>query len=247
MNSELLKSFSIKRFTDQGQQELHDQVVVEKTVKLVIDGGEPLAVSLSPHLLEEFLCGFLLTSGFIRSLADIREYSIGPDSLEVSLLKPVAGHRALASGCTGTPLPEAFFDRPPLPPQPFPESEILLPGFAKFLACGEIFQASGGTHAAALARNGEILCFAEDIGRHNALDKVVGMALKAGLDFSGLSFYSSGRVSAEIVRKALRAGIGIIVSHSAPTSLAVRLAIRANLTLLGFVRGRRFNVYSGAP
>jgi len=111
----------------------------------------------------------------------------------------------------------------------------------------DIFSRTGGLHAAGLfTANGELLVAREDIGRHNALDKVVGWALREGrVPLAEFILVVSGRCGFEIAQKAIAAGIPIVASVSAPSSLAVQLARELNLTLVGFLRGRRFVVYSG--
>ncbi len=110
-----------------------------------------------------------------------------------------------------------------------------------------VFDDTGGLHAAALATpKGEILVVREDVGRHNAVDKVVGWALAAGLPASRHVLVVSGRLGYEIVQKAIRFGVPVIAAVSAPSSLAVELAERFGVALCGFVRGDRFNVYSHA-
>lgn len=110
-----------------------------------------------------------------------------------------------------------------------------------------IFGRTGGLHAAALFQpDGELAVMREDIGRHNAVDKVIGWALLQGkLPLSGYALLVSGRGGFEIVQKALAAGVPLLASVSAPSSLAVRLARELGLTLVGFLRGRRFIIYSG--
>ncbi len=109
------------------------------------------------------------------------------------------------------------------------------------------FNASGGMHAAALFdAAGTVICVREDVGRHNAVDKVIGWALQQrGLPLNGFGVHVSGRASAELVHKAIIAGVPLLAAVSAPTTLAIDLAREADLTLVGFVRGDTFNIYSG--
>jgi len=111
----------------------------------------------------------------------------------------------------------------------------------------DVFEQTGGLHAAGLFNSsGELLVIREDVGRHNAIDKVIGCALEEGLDLKMLAMQLSGRVSFEVIQKALMVGIPLVSAISAPTSLAVEFAERGDLTLVGFMRGDKMNIYTGS-
>ncbi len=107
-----------------------------------------------------------------------------------------------------------------------------------------LFRKTGGVHAAGLANKERILFYFEDIGRHNAVDKVVGKCLQNQVSCEDKMLLLTGRISSDIVAKASKSGIGIIVSRSAPTGLAVKNAQRLGITLVGFARGSKMNIYS---
>ena len=107
------------------------------------------------------------------------------------------------------------------------------------------FKQSGGTHAAAaFSMEGELLCTMEDIGRHNAVDKIVGYLLKNQIKRDDVYIITSGRISSDILLKSALINIGLVVSRSAPTSLAVKLAEKLNITIVGFARGKKLNIYT---
>jgi FdhD protein len=109
----------------------------------------------------------------------------------------------------------------------------------------ETFRRTGGTHAAAICGiDGSFLTFAEDVGRHNAVDKVIGMAALNDIDFGRCFLALSGRLSSEIVLKAARVGLPIVASLAAAIDSGIKIADEVNLTLVGFVRGKHMNVYS---
>ena len=123
--------------------------------------------------------------------------------------------------------------------------EALLSLMARLQEAQTIYQDTGGTHAVALASpDGKVFIHAEDVGRHNAMDKVIGRAVLTRQDLTGLVALLSGRISFEMALKCIRAGIPILAAVSAPTSMALELARELNLTTVGFVRDQRLNIYT---
>lgn len=162
---------------------------------------------------------------------------------------PRIGPITSACGVCGSAQLDALCERlTPLPPEP-PLSAAVVAGFAASVADHqELFNRTGAVHAAALlAADGDVILVREDIGRHNALDKVVGrLVLDGALPATGRALFVSSRASYEMVHKAWAAGVTTLVAVSAPSALAISAAERAAMTLVGFVRGERLNVYAGA-
>jgi FdhD protein len=151
----------------------------------------------------------------------------------------------VGSGCGSLPPPELRAGPPALPADGLrvPAARVgeLMHELARL---SELHRRTGGVHSAALADEGGIRLFREDIGRHNAVDKVIGARLAEGGDFRRCLLLSSGRVSSEVLAKAARCGAPVLVSRTAPTDRSVSEARRLNLTLVGFARGERMNLYS---
>lgn len=243
---------------------VEDYLAAEEPLEIRI-GAKPLTVTMrTPGHDKELAAGLLWSEGLIESMGQIVEFrqsdtatepnkNVVQVELHDSLFAPEDALRnfIVASGCgvcgkasidairvRGFPAPNADF-------KVAPEVLCELPG--RLRAQQKVFGQTGGLHAAALFdAAGELLVLREDIGRHNAVDKVVGWALIEGmLPLSSHVLTVSGRGGFEIVQKALAAGIPVLASVSAPSSLAVKLARELGLTLVGFLRGRRFVVYSG--
>ena len=236
----------------QGER-VDDEVAVEEPLEIRVD-GRALAVTMrTPGHDEELALGFLFGEGLIR---EPRRAAPPPDlaanTVDVAgplLRDPGARSFYTSSSCgvcgTGA-LEEVAVHADVLPPGPEVAGEILATLPDRLRQPG--FERTGGLHATGLFdARGELLLVREDVGRHNAMDKVVGRALLDGrLPLHGHVLCVSGRLSFELVQKAAVAGAPILVGVGAPTSLAVRLADDRGLTLCGFARGGRVNVYTAA-
>lgn len=233
--------------------------------------GRPLAVTMrTPGHDFDLAAGFLVSEGVVsetRQLRSIR-YCAGahPDAgntynvLDVELAPGVAPpdpslerafYTTSSCGLCGKTSLEAVRTaaRWAVSDDPLRVGAAILTGLPDRLrAAQQVFERTGGLHGAALFDpDGELLCLREDVGRHNAVDKVVGWALRGNrLPLRGMVLLVSGRASFELVQKAWMAGIPLLAAVSAPSSLAVDLAGEAGMTLVGFLRGNTMNVYAGA-
>lgn len=243
----------IIRYDSKGVHEINDPVVCETKANLIINGISYLSVMVLPQHLEEWAIGFMFSEGLIKTFEDIKSVKATHDSdVFVATHKPITASktekRILVSGCAHGTVNMAFLNQANLPQLDtnqlwgYPEITETMENFNKQ---SPIFNEAGGVHSAALHIKGSQGVFFEDIGRHNAVDKVVGAALMQGLPLCQSALLTSGRISTEIALKTIRAGIPTLISRSGPTSMSLAIAEKANLTLVGFARGRRFNVYSG--
>ncbi len=251
------KDTDIIRCSDKGIQHTTDIVVEEYPLTLFLEGKEFVTLLCSPEDLEYLVTGFLLSEGFIKKNEDIDNIRIDKErgTAEIRLkggsllAEKLYGSRTITSGCGRGPVfynAKDSIDTRVLEDDGFRiEYQSILRLMKQFDEKSEVFKKTGGVHSCAIGTREGIEIYHEDIGRHNAMDKVIGHAVKEGLDFAKCVALTSGRISSEMLVKAAKRGIPVIASRSAPTVLAVRLAEKLNITLAGFVRGRRFNVYSG--
>ncbi len=261
----------IRRWTDGKWSESPDMVVTEEPLQLMLDGDALSVVMRTPGHDVELSLGLMFSEGVLRSATDVRVIKISAEAgeleagvaVESSLVESnqVDIHLATkarrkpersmlsssACGVCGTVMIEDLRrDLALLPAGPAVDPG-LLPGLVERLRSGQgVFDRTGGLHAAGLfTAAGELVYLREDIGRHNAVDKVVGRALlDERVPASDSILVVSGRAGYEIVQKSITAGIPVLAAVGAPSSLAVALAREFNQTLVGFLKGDRFNVYS---
>jgi FdhD protein len=254
---------NLRRYrVEQGWVEEGDRVAMEEPLEVRVNGQSVAVMMRTPGHDEELATGFLLTESVIESADDIAEIQHRPDldpeavgnSLEVTLkketdLSELTRHVFTSSSCgvCGKATIESVFQQfSPIERGMTLTSDFLLELPGKLRKQQETFDRTGGLHASALfSTEGELLLLREDVGRHNALDKVIGRSLRDQIDLSKVVLLVSGRISFELMQKALAGGIPAVAGISAPSSLAVKLARDSGQTLVGFLRERGFNVYSG--
>jgi len=241
---------------ESGTRMLHDEVAVEFPLTIVYNGRELVTLQCTPDRLKSLAVGFLAAEGIIREAADLEEVVLDEANGVVRVTSRRGGdadpesafRRVITSGCGQG----AAFYKTNTETLEWIASDLTAPAAAlaaiarDFQRRSAVFRATGGVHSAGLAQGDRLVCFCEDIGRHNAVDKLFGECLLQGWPTADKILVTSGRVSSEVVFKVARMGVPILVSRSAPTSLAVDLARELGLTLVGFARGKRLNVYSGA-
>lgn len=240
---------------DRGEKKnIQDVVTEEISLTVYLNGKELLTLLCSPDSLKELSTGFLYSSGLIKSKNDIKDITIDSRNW-TSYIKlnakdadtQLVFKRLYTSGCGKGILFYNALDlmhRKKITSNFKISSEKILTLMDSFQKMSVTFRETGGVHSAALSNGNDILIFKEDIGRHNALDKVIGEALMKGLKMEDLIVLSSGRISSEIISKVQKIKSPFLISRSAPTDQAIKKAGELNLTLIGFARGKRMNVYT---
>jgi len=246
-----------------------DRLATEEPMEIRVEepGAEQRAIAVTmrtPGNDFELAAGFLFTEGLVDGLADVssvrycavprEEQRYNVVTVAVSrALDPELGQRSFYTTSSCGICGKASLDAievvcAPVAEGPLVEPAVLMQLPDALRSAQQVFDRTGGLHAAGLFDpSGELVLSREDVGRHNAVDKAIGAGLLAGnLPLSDRILMVSGRASFEIVQKAARAGIPVICAVSAPSSLAVDAARRFGMTLVGFLRGSRFNVYTGS-
>jgi FdhD protein len=254
MNEEV-EVFEVFRVRSNKKDWIEDAIIKEAPLTIFLNGEELVTLLCTPRDQEYLAVGFLATEGFIRKKEDIRDIQIdktkGIIELEVdnSLMAKTKdfGKRIIPSGCGRGVLFHSIRDTLgciPAQTNTRISSNKVVNLIRELQRSSFLFKMTGGVHSCALCDTDGIIEFSQDIGRHNALDKVLGRCFLGGVSPEGRIILTTGRVSYEILAKSAKWGIPIIVSRGAATSLAVRLAEKLRVTLIGFARGGRMNIYT---
>ncbi|HEY3066917.1 MAG TPA: formate dehydrogenase accessory sulfurtransferase FdhD [Methylomirabilota bacterium] len=230
--------------------EVTSEVVREQPLTIYVDGERFLTLLCSPLKLEALVVGYLWMEKVITSLADVQRLEVSPvdGRADVALTRPVTlpTERVLTSGCGGGitfRIDHRLF--PPLASTLRVRPEQLSQRMKDLFAAAVHYQESRGIHGAALTDGEDLLVVAEDVGRHNAVDKIKGEALFRDVPTEDRILLSTGRVSSEMLLKAARMGVPVVASRTSPTEMAVALAEQLNITVCGYVRPDGLNLYAG--
>jgi len=227
---------------------VEDFLVREYVVSIIINGIEVRRYIISEDMIKEFVVGNLYSMGLIRDLREVREIVIGENRVIVRVDPKVLGRIStliITPSCGEQVISE---EQTPLNVKSKVKLHVrdVLEAIRQLFEGSRIFKNTGGVHAASLysVNESKTLVVIEDLGRHSAVDKAIGWGLLRNIDFSQVAIVTSGRVFSDMVIKVARVGIPFIISKSAPSYEAVLKARKHSITLIGFARGNRFNVYS---
>lgn len=233
----------------------HAFIVDEIPLTVYVNDNELATLVCSSGAFKELAIGFLINEGIVKNYSDIKDITFNEDDglMWVETTKPVKQtetflKRQIAS-CCGKGRACLYFVNDVTQMEPVKSTKQFAASHLLYLISGleygsDTYSKTHGVHSAAMGDDTKLLCMFDDIGRHNAADKVLGYALLNHLATGDKCLLLSGRVSSEILIKAGHSGIPLVVSRAAPTSLAVDLADEFGIALVGFARGERMNVYS---
>lgn len=255
MDRTIKTTWETTKFTKGSPSIVEETIVSEFPLTLVLNGKEFATMVCSPTELRELLIGFLASEGIIRFFDEIKSLAIDEDKgfAYAEVNKPIEdveqdhSKRFIGSCCgksrqfyfkSDVQTAKTIRTREPIP------AETCIHLMEKMQSASEHFQQTGGVHNAALCDKDGIVAIRTDIGRHNALDKIYGYILEHNIPLHDKVIAFSGRISSEVLLKISKIGVGILLSKSAPTDLALELADDLGITAIGFIRGNKMNVYT---
>lgn len=226
--------------------ESKDKVVAETPLAIFVNGRHFVTTMLSPEMEKEFVIGHLFVETVIKNIEEIESLQIEENIANVLTSNPqsvLVAKKPIVSGCGGG---TSFLEESKLPRV---SSDLTINtddifNAVKTILNSDLHKLTGGVHVVGLFSKTGRICIAEDIGRHNALDKVIGYGLTRNIEFSETFVVCTGRISSEMALKCSVANIPVIASRGATTSLAIEIAANTGLCVIGFVRDGRMNVYA---
>lgn len=240
----------------QGFHDSHQWVIKEQPVTLYLNQREMVTLLCAGHHLDELAVGFFCGEGFLQNLVDLENVSVNGSEGKVlvtvgsdlSLVETLWQKRTITSGCGKGSM--FYYAIDALMSKPVASSIQISPDQVRARVedlnrLSETYRRTHGVHNTALALPDRIVSFRDDIGRHNAVDMIVGHSFLNGVPLHDKILITTGRLTSEILIKAAKVGIPVLISRNTATSLAVELAASLNITLIGYARAGKFTVYSG--
>jgi FdhD protein len=253
MDDKTIEKYEIKKVINNEIHEKEDSIIKEQPLTIFVNGYELVTLMTLPLNLKELATGFIASENIIDDYNEIERINFSHQNtvVQIKIKKEVDINlykkRTLTSGCgkgvTFTNLQDCALNE--IHNDSFKiNSKIINQLMSEMQKKSKLFLKTGGTHTAALADQEYIINVIEDIGRHNTIDKLIGHSYINKMDLQNMIIITSGRISSEIIIKVLKQKIPVLISRSAPTSQAVEIAREKNITLIGFTRGNRFNIYN---
>lgn len=245
----------ILHITERGGQEAIDTIVRELPLTIFLNGRELVTTLCSPVGLKYLVVGILASEGLIESKEEIKKLEVDAEAgvahVETKKKREITGGQLFKPlVASGGGKGSSSYKMPEIEEKDRVISQVTISAgevsalVSDFLHRSSAYQATRGVHSAALCDNKDILVFHDDIGRHNAIDKVFGQCLLDGIPLDDRIIITSGRISSEILLKVARRKIQILISKAAPTDLGVKLAKNLGVTIIRFIGGKGINVYS---
>lgn len=250
------KQVTINRVKNGIMEMLEDNIITEYPLTIFLNNDEFITLLCSPYGLNYLAVGFLVSEGIIKDKGEIEKIIIDEDKGHAYIdtkdktlfAEKLYGKRTITTGCGKGTIFYNVLDSlgtKKIKNDLNIKADKILDFSKKLNQDSKLFLETGGVHSCALCDHNNIILFHEDVGRHNALDKIIGEALLKNIKLDDKLLISSGRISSEMIIKTTKNSIPIIVSRSAPTDLSVNIAKQFNVTLIGFARGNRMNIYNG--
>lgn len=232
----------------QGWKRVNAEVIEEAVVTIYVNGAELAAIVATPHELDCFALGFLKNEGLVDSHDELDHVHLSENHcVDVWLTHAVdmPKRAIITSGCgRGITFKDPSVDLEPLEDDSRIPPEVLFDLFKMLHFPGSLYARSRGVHTAGLANGVEVLAIAEDVGRHNTIDKLLGKCMLEGIETRGRILLATGRVSSEMLVKGAQMGCPIIASRNSATSMSIEMARSWNITLIGYVHQSTMRVYS---
>lgn len=255
MNNDVSSKQSIIRYENGQLFETEDFYVTEFPLTIMVNGEEFATIICSPTNMEELVLGFLASEGAILKRDELKSIQIDDSKgfAHVELTKSLGDRfeystKRMIASCCGKSREFYFHNDAAIAKTSMSKIELhpqqILRMMTQLQSASVIFKQTGGLHNAAISDGNTFFEHRQDIGRHNALDKLYGYCIQRHISVRDKVLIFSGRISSEILIKAAKIGVGVILSKSAPTTLAVQLAKDLNITAIGFIRDGNFNIYS---
>lgn len=238
-------SFPILKVEGKISKYKDEDIVGEFPLALVVNGEYLNTFLCTPESLQDLVVGFLSTKGMIKSKKDILD-------IDINIMERIAYAKIsqVKDECKNDDIYLNKLDYINAKPVEGKTVNIKLSDaykvMKKNLTCSKLFKETGGVHSVCIFDNKDVIVSREDVARHNAVDKAIGYCIRNEIDLKDKIIFISGRISLEMILKAAKMNIPIVISKSAPTNLSVEISKKLNITLIGFVRGERMNIYANA-